>query len=94
MKFITKIVIISIIFKITVSYMPHCDHSIIEPHVVVHHHGHYLNHIADHVHVGDRTIHGKMTNISPSAIRVISPQIGIYQFKFKFLLYPLLVTLM
>lgn len=54
----------------------HCAHHHLHGHHVHSNHHHHHEYYGHHHHINERTIHGHMTNVAPSASSVISPDIG------------------
>jgi hypothetical protein len=80
MKFFTKIIFLAVFLQlnqIVLSYSPHCDHHHLHSHVVVQHNHYDDLHFSDHIHVGDTTIHGHLTNVAPSSRVLVNPGISI-----------------
>jgi hypothetical protein len=57
----------------------HCFHQTLHHSHVIHHVHYPLHncyHHNHHHHVGHKTVHGHMTNVSPSSNSIITPEIG------------------
>ena len=69
-----------ILSKASSRHLHYDHHHIGHSHYVpsYHHFNHHHSYYAPHHHIHDRTIHGHMTNVAPSASSVISPDIGIF----------------
>ena len=85
----SQLIILTLILLISSqvnSWHQHCTHHNLHHGHYPHHHHDYYNHdhhhhVSHHRHIGDRTVHGHMTNVAPSAENIITPEIGIIIYK-------------